>query len=165
MNICSGQAEESLTPFGTSCSSDTHANGASMYMEMSGTSQATAVAGGASTLVREFLREDQGISGPTSALIKAVLINGAEDLGTPDIPNSNEGWGKIDLKQSLKPSHDDVELDIAVDNNRIIQPGFPRFMPMKSIHQRVLISHWFGLMLLEALLHLRMSLDSFQIST
>ena len=124
VNICSGQAEESLTPFGTSCGSDSHANGASMYMEMSGTSQATAVAGGASALVREFLREDQGISGPTSALIKAVLINGAEDLGTPDIPNPNEGWGKIDLKQSLTPSHDGIELDMAVDNNRIIQPGF-----------------------------------------
>ena len=40
VNICSGQAEESLTPFGTSCGSDSHANGASMYMEMSGTSQA-----------------------------------------------------------------------------------------------------------------------------
>ena len=52
VNICSGQAEESLTPFGTSCGSDSHANGASMYMEMSGTSQATAVAGGASALVR-----------------------------------------------------------------------------------------------------------------
>ena len=124
VNICSGQAEESLTPFGSSCGSDTHANGASMYMEMSGTSQATAVAGGASALVREYLREDQGISGPTSALIKAVLINGAQDLGTPDIPNSNEGWGKIDLKQSLNPSHAGIDLDMAVDNNRIIQPGF-----------------------------------------
>ena len=75
----------------------THSNSRSMYMELSGTSQATAVAGGSAALAREYC-EVAGINKPSASLIKATLINGAEDLGTPNIPNNNEGWGQIDLE-------------------------------------------------------------------
>jgi hypothetical protein len=30
-------------------------------------------------------------------MVKAALINGAYDMGTADIPNNNEGWGRINL--------------------------------------------------------------------
>ena len=93
--ICSGRAEEAAIPVGTSCGSGNHANGNDMYMALSGSSQGAAVAGGSVSLIREFIREDVGISTPTAALLKAATINGAVDLGTANIPNSQEGWVKF----------------------------------------------------------------------
>ena len=31
------------------------------------------------------------------------MINGARDLGTPDIPNAAEGWGEVDLERTVLP--------------------------------------------------------------
>ena len=122
--ICSARAEEANAVYGTVCASGTHSNGRSMYMELSGTSQATAVAGGSAALAREYLREVAGINKPSASLIKATLVNGAEDLGTPDIPNNNEGWGQIDLENSLNPTHAGTALDVFHDDSRELQAGF-----------------------------------------
>ena len=46
--ICSARAEEAKNAIGSVCATGTHSNSRSMYMELSGTSQATAVAGGRS---------------------------------------------------------------------------------------------------------------------
>ncbi|MGB1364793.1 MAG: S8 family serine peptidase [Candidatus Poseidoniaceae archaeon] len=122
--ICSARAEEAKSVVGSVCATGTHSNTRSMYMELSGTSQATAVASGSAALAREYLREVAGINKPSASLIKATLVNGAEDLGTPDIPNSNEGWGQIDLENSLEPSHAGAALDIFHDDARELQAGF-----------------------------------------
>jgi uncharacterized membrane protein len=122
--ICSARAEEAKNVVGSVCGTGTHSNGRSMYMELSGTSQATAVAGGSAALAREYLREVAGINKPSASLIKAILINGAEDLGTPDIPNGKEGWGQIDLENSLNPSSSGVALDVFHDDERELQAGF-----------------------------------------
>ena len=122
--VCSGRAEEAKNVVGSVCGTSTHSNGRSMYMQLSGTSQATAVAGGSASLAREYLREVAGINKPSASLIKATLINGAEDLGTPDIPNANEGWGQIDLENSLNPSSSGTPLDVFQDDERELQAGF-----------------------------------------
>ncbi len=122
--ICSARAEEAKNAVGTPCATGTHSNTRSMYMELSGTSQATAVAGGSAALAREYLREVAGINKPSASLIKATLINGAEDLGTPNIPNNNEGWGQIDLENSLNPTYGGTALDIFHDDARELQAGF-----------------------------------------
>lgn len=122
--ICSGRAEEARNAIGSVCATGTHSNSRSMYMELSGTSQATAVAGGSAALAREYLREVAGINKPSASLIKATLINGAEDLGTPNIPNNNEGWGQIDLENSLSPTYGGTALDIFHDDARELQAGF-----------------------------------------
>ena len=122
--ICSARAEEAKSVVGSVCATGTHGNSRSMYMELSGTSQATAVAGGSAALAREFLREVAGINKPSASLIKATLVNGAEDLGTPDIPNNNEGWGQIDLENSLAPSFSGTPLDMFHDDARELQAGF-----------------------------------------
>lgn len=122
--ICSARAEEAKNVVGTVCGTGTHSNGRSMYMQLSGTSQATAVAGGSASLTREYLREVAGINKPSASLIKATLINGAEDLGTPDIPNAKEGWGQIDLENSLNPSSAGAALNIFQDDERELQAGF-----------------------------------------
>jgi len=123
--ICSARAEEADNVAGLACGTGTHSNGRSMYMQLSGTSQATAVAGGSASLAREYLREVAGINKPSASLIKATLINGAEDLGTPDIPNANEGWGQIDLENSLNPTTSTgIALDMFHDDERELQAGF-----------------------------------------
>ena len=74
-------------------------------------------------MVRQYLREAEGISEPRSDLIRAILINGAEDIGTPDIPNPSEGWGQVDLQNSLYPSSGGQNLSVLYDVSRELLPG------------------------------------------
>jgi len=74
------------------------------YMEYTGTSMATPNAAGAAALVREYLTEIALRPEPQGALVKALLVLGAEDVGSSNIPNNNEGWGRINLKNTLAPS-------------------------------------------------------------
>ncbi len=122
--ICSGLAEEAKNPAGPSCLSGTHADGNSYYMSLSGTSQATAIAAGVAGLTREFIREQVGVSSPSSSLVKAAMINGARDLGAPDIPNAAEGWGEVDLERTVLPMDGSTPLDTFVDDKKVLSPGF-----------------------------------------
>ncbi len=65
-----------------------------------------ALAAGAAAVVRDYLASGEAHGNPSSALIKAILINSAVDIsgyGVPSqeagqpIPNNHEGWGRIDL--------------------------------------------------------------------
>jgi hypothetical protein len=84
----------------------------------SGTSMATPTAAGAATLLREYLKKGYyptGISNndniitPTSALMKAMLINGAVDISLTSQssvlnslnPDFSQGWGRILLDTVL----------------------------------------------------------------
>ena len=124
IEICSGRAEEAKTPSGFSCGSGVHGDGDPLYMSLSGTSQATAVTGGVASLTREFLREQIGISSPSASLIKAALINGATDLGTADIPNNLEGWGQINLEQTILPKDGSTVLSTYFDDKKSLRSGF-----------------------------------------
>ena len=124
VGICSGRAEEANNVNGLTCGQGTHQNGAGLYMSLSGSSQATAIAGGATALVREYIREQGGISSPSASLVKATLINGAQDLGTADIPNSAEGWGQIDLDNTIMPSHNGDSLATFMDDGPDLNPGY-----------------------------------------
>jgi len=81
------------------------------YILDGGTSMATPLAAGAAADVRQAIVQN-GISDPSAALVKAVLINGAVDMypgqyGTgqylemPQAPNNVEGFGRINLVNSL----------------------------------------------------------------
>ena len=74
------------------------------YLEYTGTSMATPNAAGAATLIREYLIEIAQRPSPQGALVKALLVLGATDINTRDIPNNNEGWGRVNLKETLAPS-------------------------------------------------------------
>ena len=124
VGICSGLAEEAQNPAGPDCLSGAHAGGNAYYMSLSGTSQATAVASGVAALTREFIREQAGVSSPSSALVKAAMINGATDLGTPDIPNNLEGWGQVDLERTVMPMDGTTSLDTFFDDNKPLESGF-----------------------------------------
>ncbi len=74
------------------------------YMEYTGTSMATPNAAGAAVLVREYLTEIALRPNPQGALVKALLVLGAQDMDTRDIPNDDEGWGRLNVRNSLAPS-------------------------------------------------------------
>ena len=89
----------------------------SYYVYMNGTSMATPLTSGACADILQYLHE-QGIEAPSSAMVKAVLINGARTMGTgqykdvveiPDYtPNGVNGFGHVDLKESLDPVMGDL---------------------------------------------------------
>ena len=74
------------------------------YLEYTGTSMATPNAAGAAALVREYLVEIALRPEPQGALVKALLILGAQDMGARNIPNDDEGWGRVNLRDTLAPT-------------------------------------------------------------
>ncbi|MCA9989102.1 MAG: S8 family serine peptidase, partial [Anaerolineales bacterium] len=74
------------------------------YAFCSGTSMAAPHTSGAIVLVTEWWRNFNGDETPSPAMAKALLVNGAVDMGTPDIPNNNEGWGRINVTNIISPT-------------------------------------------------------------
>ena len=74
------------------------------YLEYTGTSMATPNAAGAAVMIREYLIEIAQRPSPQGALVKALMVLGAQDMGSRDIPNNDEGWGRVNLRNTLAPS-------------------------------------------------------------
>ncbi|HTH46394.1 MAG TPA: S8 family serine peptidase [Candidatus Limnocylindria bacterium] len=92
-----------------------------LYLYQGGTSQAGPHASGACAVIVQWYRSTHGGATPSPALIKAMLINSADDMGTafipdptddsPDsgsvvgdtgpVPNNDEGWGRINLENLI----------------------------------------------------------------
>jgi hypothetical protein len=97
----------------------------SRYLWCSGTSQSCPqVSGGAATVV-EWWRANHNGTDPSPAMVKAALINTAVDNATPDIPNGNEGWGRMYLPDLFDPPGNMT----FVDQEILLQTG------NKSIHE------------------------------
>ncbi len=71
------------------------------YSFCSGTSMAAPHASGAVVQLTEWWRSENAGDTPSPAMLKALLVNGAIDMGTPDIPNNNEGWGRVHVPNSI----------------------------------------------------------------
>src|SRR5687768_1130943 len=79
-----------------------------LYFHMGGTSMATPLAAGAVGLLRQHVRKKRVAGGPTSALLKALLIASTVRLavsGAKRLVDNDQGYGLIHLGSALKPSH------------------------------------------------------------
>ncbi|MCU0606968.1 MAG: S8 family serine peptidase [Candidatus Edwardsbacteria bacterium] len=100
------------------------------YQTMSGTSMSCPAAAGATVLARQYFTEGWYPSGvktpadafiPSAALLKSVLLAGA-DKGSPVIPDTRYGWGRLDLDSSLYFSGDYRRLAV-IDDTVGLQTG------------------------------------------
>ena len=82
-----------------------------LYAFCSGTSMASPHAAGAVILAAEWWRASHAGADPSMAMAKALLVNAAVDMGAADIPNNNEGWGRIDITRVIQPAVAVVHLD------------------------------------------------------
>jgi hypothetical protein len=81
----------------------------SYYVFSGGTSMSTPLVAGSAALVRQYYIEKENHTSPQGVLLKATLINGALDIigqygESGPIPNENEGWGRVNLTESIYPT-------------------------------------------------------------
>ncbi|MGD8626305.1 MAG: S8 family serine peptidase [Anaerolineae bacterium] len=96
------------------------------YFYNSGTSMATPITTGTTALLRQYLRQQRGVTNPSAALIKALLVNGATvPAGASNAPDNTRGFGWLNLENTLTPAptgqqtySDDVDLAVATNDVR-----------------------------------------------
>ncbi len=93
------------------------------YDWMSGTSMSNPAVAGASAVVVEWYEENFGEK-PSPAMVKAMLINTAEDIDSRDcipesIPNKDIGWGMVDISKLEYPKEDPVPFALHDQNNAL----------------------------------------------
>ena len=95
---------------GGSCAAAIGGTG-NLYAFCSGTSMVSPHVAGAVVLLAERWRQDHAGADPSMAIAKALLVNAAVDMDIADIPNNNEGWGRVEITRVLQPSAAVVALD------------------------------------------------------
>ncbi|HMQ45798.1 MAG TPA: GEVED domain-containing protein [Saprospiraceae bacterium] len=90
------------------------------YRLSSGTSSASPViAGVAASLIQAYRSFNNG-NNPSSALLKASLLNGAEDLGRPG-PDYEFGWGRVNGARSLEILEHYQHFSASINHNGLNQ--------------------------------------------
>ncbi|MBW8864154.1 MAG: S8 family serine peptidase, partial [Verrucomicrobia bacterium] len=77
-----------------------------LYVYMGGTSMSGPHAAGAAAVFVQFYQATHTNAVPSPALVKAALINSADELdlangGPSPVPNNDEGWGRINLENII----------------------------------------------------------------
>ncbi len=72
----------------------------SLYQYMSGTSMSAPLTAGAVAAAKQYIKTLYDEMEPSAALIKALFINGATDVGL-GVPSKLQGWGKTNLNNAV----------------------------------------------------------------
>jgi len=97
-----------------------------------GTSMATPAVAGMAALTRQYFEEGWFPYGtptageeltPSAALVKASILNSGTDMATADIPNHNEGWGRVLLNDVLYFDGDAIELKVTDETDGVSHGG------------------------------------------
>ena len=85
------------------------------YAFCSGTSMAAPQVSGTAALLTQWWRDNNGGATPSPAMIKALLVNSAVDMSgvAQAVPNNNEGWGRIQLRNAIGQGRTTVRIDQA----------------------------------------------------
>ncbi|MBM4248074.1 MAG: hypothetical protein FJ149_01290 [Euryarchaeota archaeon] len=94
-----GRVKPDIVAPGVSVTS-ARANSASSYWSASGTSMSCPVVSGAAAVAYGFHNGTRGAP-PSPAMLKAVLLNGADPLPGYQWPGPDQGWGRLNLSRSL----------------------------------------------------------------
>jgi subtilisin family serine protease len=94
------------------------------YAYNGGTSMSTPIVAGMTALIRQYFEEMEDHE-PSAALVKAAVLNGARPLNGQwsSIPNSNEGWGRVNLSNSLATEDSDAGSMQFIDNSTGLATG------------------------------------------
>lgn len=101
-----------------------------LHSVCSGTSMAAPHAAGAVALLVQWWRAFNGGASPSPAMAKALLVNTAQDLGDPDVPNIHEGWGRVDTGALLAPGAQRIYVD---QSHVFTEPGEIRSMRVEPV--------------------------------
>lgn len=100
-----------------------------LFCFMGGTSMSTPLVAGCAAVVRQFLTRERNTPNPSAALMKAFLINGATEMAgqfvpseAGKIPNPSQGFGRVDLSNTVGPFAATVKLEFR-DENRALDTG------------------------------------------
>ncbi|SEQ94301.1 Subtilase family protein [Lentzea xinjiangensis] len=99
-----------------------------------GSSGASPKTAGACALLAQWWRRWHGGVNPSPAMLRALVVNGAEpiDAGGP-IPNSQQGWGRLSLRDLLDPAVARIALDQA---DLLTGQGETRRFPVRVVDPR-----------------------------
>jgi subtilisin family serine protease len=99
-----------------------------LYLFEGGTSMATPLVSGCAAVVREYLQQT-GRGKPSAALVKALIINGAESLRgqyspseTGVVPNNHQGFGRVNLARTVDIDASSRLLQVW-DEDRVLDTG------------------------------------------
>jgi hypothetical protein len=84
---------------------------ANHYALCSGTSMASPHTAGSVAILTQWWRANHGGATPSPAMAKALLVNGALDMDVADVPNNNEGWGRVNLPRTIDTGTPQVARD------------------------------------------------------
>jgi subtilisin family serine protease len=102
-----------------------------IHSSCSGTSMASPHVAGAVALIAQWWRGFNGGANPSTAMTKALLVNSATDLDEPDVPNPNEGWGRVNVGTLFgTPPAARIHVDQA---DVLTDPGNARVMRVEAV--------------------------------